>query len=63
MKIKDQIAHFLYICQMDSWSVMEMGFLMYKRNNSWNYIFSANNQVDKLIFTCFRYLHAQKHQI
>jgi hypothetical protein len=33
---------------------MEMGFLMYKRDNSYNYIFNVDNQVDKTIFTCFR---------
>ena len=33
---------------------MEMGFLMYKRDNPYNYIFNANNQVDKTILTCFR---------
>jgi hypothetical protein len=29
-------------------------FLCIKENNSYNYIFNTNNQVDKNIFTCFR---------
>ena len=39
-----------YICQMESWSVLDMMFVMYQRYNYWNFIIGATDQLDKLIF-------------
>ena len=39
-----------YICQMESWSVLNMMFVIYQRYKYWNFIIGATDQLDKLIF-------------
>ena len=55
--------HFLYICQMDSWPVLEMTFVMYQRYTYCKFIISATYQLDTIIFTFLGYLHAHKNKI
>ena len=45
-----RFVHLLYICQMESWSVLEMMFVVYQRYTSWKFIIGDTDQLDKLIF-------------
>jgi hypothetical protein len=57
IKCENISSNLFIFCTYVSWIpglLWRWVFLCIKENNSYNYIFNTNNQVDKNIFTCFR---------